>query len=140
MSLHQHHTRTFTTFLIKHVEHGPQGPVRAPGPGPGPGPGFCCIAVLTPAARRPAQELPRPRVPYKVLPLAFFSILCHLLIQVWSPRLCWRCWVEYREGGGADKELWMRMESETRTGWMMAAVKAGPGVRLPQLSLHAAEF
>lgn len=36
----------------------------------------------TPAARRPAQKLPRPRVPYKLLPLALFSILCHFLIKV----------------------------------------------------------
>lgn len=36
----------------------------------------------TPAARRPAQKLPRPRVPYKFLPPAFFSILCHFVIKV----------------------------------------------------------
>lgn len=41
----------------------------------------------TPAARRPAQKLPRPRVPYKLLPFAFFSILCHFVIQVRTPSL-----------------------------------------------------
>lgn len=54
-----------------------------------PGDRVYCIAedawtVLTPATRRPAQELPRPRVPYIFFPPAFFSILGHFRIQVQS--------------------------------------------------------
>lgn len=49
--------------------------------------GVCCSAecywtLLTPAARRPAHELPRPGVPYKFLPVTFFSILGHFGMQL----------------------------------------------------------
>lgn len=41
----------------------------------------------TPAARCSAHKLPRPGVPDKVLPFAFFSFICHFVQKVFPTNL-----------------------------------------------------